>query len=439
MVSVVALALWCGRIASPSRTLALALAVVVAADPWAPLAPGFWLSFGAVALIFYVAAGWTRGASLQWVPHAMGDHRRPRARGAAALRPGLGRRAARQRGRDPGGVGGRDAARAACRGAAPASSCCKPRRGWSNGCCSSSNGARRCPARCGSSTCRRCGPSLLALAGAAWLLAPRGVPWRAGGLALMAPAFALAPPAPRRGRGLDHRARRRPGARGAGAHREPHAALRRRARPTAPRPTAAGASSCRCCAAPGIAQPRPAGAQPRGHRPSRRRAHGARDASKCDALASSLPRGHPLHCAGRRAARAARAGSALGMGRRALRVPASAAGLGSGAAQQPELRAARRSRRRRRCCSPATSSAPRRRLLRTSKTLKSRRAAGPAPRQPHLVERRVHRRRGAALGGGAGGLPQPLRPSGARGARALRRGAGCGCCAPIWTARSRSS
>ena len=36
----------------------------------------------------------------------------------------------------------------------------------------------------------------LALAGAAWILAPRGVPWRAGGIALMAPAFLLAPPVP---------------------------------------------------------------------------------------------------------------------------------------------------------------------------------------------------------------------------------------------------
>src|SRR5574341_167164 len=56
MVSVVAAALWCGRVSSASRTLALALAVVVAFDPWAPLAPGMWLSFGAVALIFYVAS-----------------------------------------------------------------------------------------------------------------------------------------------------------------------------------------------------------------------------------------------------------------------------------------------------------------------------------------------------------------------------------------------
>src|SRR5574341_129953 len=56
MVSVVAAALWCGRVSSASRTLALALAGVVAFDPWAPLAPGMWLSFGAVALIFYVAS-----------------------------------------------------------------------------------------------------------------------------------------------------------------------------------------------------------------------------------------------------------------------------------------------------------------------------------------------------------------------------------------------
>ena len=68
MVSVVALALWTGRIASPAGTLALALAVVLAADPWAPLAAGFWLSFAAVALIFYVAAGWTgpEHRLLQW-------------------------------------------------------------------------------------------------------------------------------------------------------------------------------------------------------------------------------------------------------------------------------------------------------------------------------------------------------------------------------------
>src|SRR6185503_14402877 len=59
MVTVVAIALWTGGIASPVRTLALAAAVVLVADPWAPLSPGFWLSFAAVALIFYVAAGWT--------------------------------------------------------------------------------------------------------------------------------------------------------------------------------------------------------------------------------------------------------------------------------------------------------------------------------------------------------------------------------------------
>src|SRR6185436_3386471 len=44
------------RHGSPSRVLALAALAVVAADPWAVLAAGFWLSFGAVAAIFYVMA-----------------------------------------------------------------------------------------------------------------------------------------------------------------------------------------------------------------------------------------------------------------------------------------------------------------------------------------------------------------------------------------------
>jgi len=42
------------RQASPSRALALAALAVVTMDPWAVLSAGFWLSFGAVAAIFYV-------------------------------------------------------------------------------------------------------------------------------------------------------------------------------------------------------------------------------------------------------------------------------------------------------------------------------------------------------------------------------------------------
>jgi competence protein ComEC len=57
MVGVVALALWANRISSVSRVLCFALLVVLLLDPWAVLAPGFWLSFGAVALILYVATG----------------------------------------------------------------------------------------------------------------------------------------------------------------------------------------------------------------------------------------------------------------------------------------------------------------------------------------------------------------------------------------------
>src|SRR5260370_9831504 len=68
MVSVVAAALWSGRISSPWRTLGLAAAAIVLVDPWAPLAPGLWLSFGAVLLIFYAAVGWSQPGSMlvQW-------------------------------------------------------------------------------------------------------------------------------------------------------------------------------------------------------------------------------------------------------------------------------------------------------------------------------------------------------------------------------------
>jgi competence protein ComEC len=57
MLSVVAAALWFGRITSVSHVLCIALAVVLLLDPWAVLWPGFWLSFGAVAIILYASVG----------------------------------------------------------------------------------------------------------------------------------------------------------------------------------------------------------------------------------------------------------------------------------------------------------------------------------------------------------------------------------------------
>jgi competence protein ComEC len=57
MLGCIALALLAGRAGSPSTVLALAAVLVLALDPWAILAPGFWLSFGAVALIMYVSLG----------------------------------------------------------------------------------------------------------------------------------------------------------------------------------------------------------------------------------------------------------------------------------------------------------------------------------------------------------------------------------------------
>ncbi len=71
MLSVVAMCVLADRHGSPSRVLALAALAVLAIDPWAVLAGGFWLSFGAVAAIFYVMAlrtghaGRLRGAALE--------------------------------------------------------------------------------------------------------------------------------------------------------------------------------------------------------------------------------------------------------------------------------------------------------------------------------------------------------------------------------------
>ncbi len=59
MVTVVAVALWFDRLQSSSRVLAAALAVVLLLDPWAVVSPGYWLSFGAVALMLYVGSAAT--------------------------------------------------------------------------------------------------------------------------------------------------------------------------------------------------------------------------------------------------------------------------------------------------------------------------------------------------------------------------------------------
>lgn len=74
MLSVLAAALWAGRNLGVVRTLLLALLAVVLIDPWAVLATGFWLSFGAVAVLFYAGSArlgraehrrW-RSALMQW-------------------------------------------------------------------------------------------------------------------------------------------------------------------------------------------------------------------------------------------------------------------------------------------------------------------------------------------------------------------------------------
>ena len=75
MLAVVALALWTGRITNVSHVLCLALGVVVVLDPWAVLAPGFWLSFGAVAVILFATTGRTEGSATRiWSVIKLGVH-----------------------------------------------------------------------------------------------------------------------------------------------------------------------------------------------------------------------------------------------------------------------------------------------------------------------------------------------------------------------------
>lgn len=57
MLSVVGLALLARRTISTHKVLAAALGIVLLLDPWAVLSAGFWLSFGAVSLLFYIGAG----------------------------------------------------------------------------------------------------------------------------------------------------------------------------------------------------------------------------------------------------------------------------------------------------------------------------------------------------------------------------------------------
>jgi competence protein ComEC len=65
MLWVVALLLWSGRTLAPSRILAWALLVVVLLDPWAVLAAGFWLSFGAVGVLLYATGA--RVGDVHWL------------------------------------------------------------------------------------------------------------------------------------------------------------------------------------------------------------------------------------------------------------------------------------------------------------------------------------------------------------------------------------
>lgn len=69
MLLVFAVALWSNRQLVISQVLAIALFVVVLLDPWAVNAPGFWLSFGAVAMLAYALGA--RIGQIHWFKVAL--------------------------------------------------------------------------------------------------------------------------------------------------------------------------------------------------------------------------------------------------------------------------------------------------------------------------------------------------------------------------------
>lgn len=197
MVSVVALALWSGRIASPGRTLALALLAVVIADPWAPRAPGFWLSFGAVALIFYVAAGWSSAEPrpLQWlrIQWAITLGLAPAALllfGQVSLVGPLANAVAIPL------VSAVITPLALAAAVLPVDGLLQAGAWLVEQLLQFLEWCDAQPLALWQRPAPPLWAVLTALGGVAWLLAPRGVPWRITGLALLAPAFAWPPPAP---------------------------------------------------------------------------------------------------------------------------------------------------------------------------------------------------------------------------------------------------
>ena len=74
MISIVMFAIWSQRDVNPSQILSLALLAVLLYDPTSVISGSFWLSFGAVALIFYTMVGrlqvknwWWKWGRVQWV------------------------------------------------------------------------------------------------------------------------------------------------------------------------------------------------------------------------------------------------------------------------------------------------------------------------------------------------------------------------------------
>ena len=260
-------------------------------------------------------------------PHAMGDHRRPRARGAPALRQisvagPLANALAIPR------IGGNYSARPACHGGSGRFAA-RARGPAGRMVAAGLPGVVRRAARSAVGAAHAAGMGGGARPGRRAGSSPRGVPWRAGGVALMAPAFALAPPAPAHGEAwitaLDV-------GQGWRCSCAPRAALLYDAGPAyGPEADSGGRIVVPLLRASGVRSVDLLVLTHEDIDHRGRRAHRAGNARREGARFFAAAK--PSPAVARLGARPVRRRGRMGLGRRALRVPASAAGLGGSPAQ----------------------------------------------------------------------------------------------------------
>ena len=212
MLAVAAVGLMLARPGTAAVVWLWALAVVLVWDPWAGFAPGFWLSFGAVGLLLYAHAGRlaspspaSRGARAaarvaRGDSRPDADHDRPRSGDARAVPAGVAGLAGGERAGDSGRDLCRRAAGARSVSSFPSTLPFQVAHAVFAALMISLDWLSTAPAAVWQQHAPPAWTVAVAIAGVAWIAAPRGVPGRGLALLALVPLFVVRPPAPAPGR-----------------------------------------------------------------------------------------------------------------------------------------------------------------------------------------------------------------------------------------------